>query len=466
MFHDFRNFIEMRKSIILFFFPYCASLPIQAQIEGGRLNSLFLCDNGTVKASGNNSFYQLADSNLIDGSTPVSISNLTGVINVAAGGTYLMALKNDSTVWIWGDTGGNYIAIPAKVPSLNGITALAAGLPLGYGHKLALKNNGTVWGWGSNSDGQLGDGSTMVNRSTPVQAMITNVISIAAGESHSLALRSDSTVWAWGDNFFGQTGDTTGILDSIPMQVSNLTNITAIATGYFHSMALRDDGTVWAWGMNFSGQLGDSSVINQSLPVQAIGLSNIVGIAAGESHSLALRSDSTVWAWGANFVGSLGDSTNIDRPVAIQVPGLSSIVAIAAGYEHSVALQDDGTVWAWGFNMMGELGDGSLTNKNYPQKIMNLKTCVVFSSISEIKIPEKITVYPNPFSKSAILKFPSPVKNNTMMVFYNIFGKAVKKINITGQITEFQNDYLLPGLYFYEVNDQHSILYSGKIIIQ
>ncbi|HZD60439.1 MAG TPA: hypothetical protein VE439_08330, partial [Anaerolineae bacterium] len=76
-------------------------------------------------------------------------------------------------------------------------------------HSLALKQDGTVWGWGDNSFGQLGDG-TKTNRSTPVQAKaLTNVTAIAAGDAHSLARKSDGTVWAWGGNGFGQLGDGT-----------------------------------------------------------------------------------------------------------------------------------------------------------------------------------------------------------------------------------------------------------------
>ena len=38
----------------------------------------------------------------------------------------------------------------------------------GGSHIVALKSDGTVWAWGHNEQGQLGDGTT-TNRSTPVQ---------------------------------------------------------------------------------------------------------------------------------------------------------------------------------------------------------------------------------------------------------------------------------------------------------
>ena len=78
---------------------------------------------------------------------------------------------------------------------------------------LALKNDGTVWGWGNNNFGVLGDGTTgsTVNcagnpampylRLYPVQALgLTNIVALSTGEAHSLALKSDGTVWAWGSD--------------------------------------------------------------------------------------------------------------------------------------------------------------------------------------------------------------------------------------------------------------------------
>jgi alpha-tubulin suppressor-like RCC1 family protein len=67
-----------------------------------------------------------------------------------------------------------------------------------------LKNDGTVWGWGDNRQGELGDG-TATNRFLPAQAQgLSGVAAIAIGLYHTLALKSDGTVWTWGNNYWGQ----------------------------------------------------------------------------------------------------------------------------------------------------------------------------------------------------------------------------------------------------------------------
>jgi len=43
-----------------------------------------------------------------------------------------------------------------QVSSLSGVIAVAAGQYF----SLALKSDGTVWAWGYNANGQLGDGTT------------------------------------------------------------------------------------------------------------------------------------------------------------------------------------------------------------------------------------------------------------------------------------------------------------------
>ena len=134
---------------------------------------------------------------------------------------------------------------------MTGVVALAAG----QYYSLALKSDGTVWAWGFNTYGELGDGTT-TNRFSPVQVSgLTDVVAVAAGLSHGLALKSDGTVWAWGPNSNGQLGDGTTTNRSSPVRVSGLTGVVAVAGGQYHSLALKYDGTVVAWGLNTFSQL-------------------------------------------------------------------------------------------------------------------------------------------------------------------------------------------------------------------
>ena len=103
----------------------------------------------------------------------------------------------------------------------------------GISYTISLKNDGTVWAWGDNYDGQLGDGTTK-NRDTPVQVnSLTGIIQISAGNFHNIALKHDGTVWAWGFNYNGQLGDGTKTKKSTPVQISGLSGIIQISAGGF-----------------------------------------------------------------------------------------------------------------------------------------------------------------------------------------------------------------------------------------
>jgi alpha-tubulin suppressor-like RCC1 family protein len=222
--------------------------------------------------------------------------------------------------------------------------------------------------WGANEHAQLGDG-TLERRFTPVQPVRLHdgVAHVAAGGRHTLAARSTGVVDAWGDNTEGQLGNGTTLnISLVPVRVSGLAGVIAVSAGDSHSLALRSDGTVWAWGDNSRGQLGDGSVTDRATPVPVAGLTNVVEIAAGGQFSLARRSDGSVRAWGANDRGQLGDGTAGDRLRAVAVIGLPPVMQIAAGARHALALRFDGLAFAWGENGLGELGDGTTDLRAIP----------------------------------------------------------------------------------------------------
>ncbi|HEV2764537.1 MAG TPA: S8 family serine peptidase, partial [Pyrinomonadaceae bacterium] len=214
-----------------------------------------------------------------------------GVVDIAARERFTLALKSDGTVWGWGEADkgqvydgslDNFKILPVQVSGVSGATAVAAG----NGFGLALRNDGTVWAWGDNSLGQLGSAEVPLgkrNQAVRVRGL-SNVTAVAAGSAHGLALRSDGTVWSWGWNGVGELGlgDRDETAHVAPVRVRGLSNVLAVAAGNGTSMALKSDGTVWVWGGNFNGLVGQGpTVFFVGTPTQMPGLSNVIRIFAG-----------------------------------------------------------------------------------------------------------------------------------------------------------------------------------------
>jgi alpha-tubulin suppressor-like RCC1 family protein len=310
-------------------------------------HSLALCSDGTLAAWGWNAYGQLGKSTTSgDSSVPVAV---------------------------------------ARTGALAGKTVVSV-VAAGFSHSLALCSDGTVAAWGYNNYGQLGNNST-ANRSSPVAVTTTGVLSsktviaIAGGASHSLALCSDGTVTAWGANTDGQLGNNSTVSSSVPVAVTtsgvlNGKTVIAIAGGYSHNLALCSDGTVTAWGSNSLGQLGNNSTISSSVPVAVttsgvLSGRTVVAVATGAGHSLALCSDGTLAAWGDNYYGQLGNNSTASSnvPELVTTSGVllgKTVVAIAGGRYHSVALCSDGIIATWGGNLFGQLGNNSTADSHVP----------------------------------------------------------------------------------------------------
>jgi alpha-tubulin suppressor-like RCC1 family protein len=380
---------------------------IAVAVDAGDHHTVALKSDGTVRTWGDNAYGQLGDNTTTDRTTPVQVLGLggsgylTGVSSVASGWYHTIALKGDGAVWTWGRGGSGQLGdnaatdrtTPVQVlgPGGSGFLTSVKAIAGGGFHTIVLKNDSTVWAWGQNTFGRLGDG-TSTQRNTPVQVVgpggtgfLTDVKAIGGGLSHTVALKSDGTVWTWGYNSDGQLGDNTVTARTTPVQVKGpggvgfLTDVKAIASGVNHTIAVKTDGTVWAWGDNAYGQLGDNATTDRTTPVQVSGLTGVVAVTGGRSHSIALKSDGTVWTWGANNTGQLGDGTNTQRTTPVQVVGLggagflTGVSAVASGLgDHTVTVKTDGTVWSWGYGFNGELGNGVIANSTTPVQASGL----------------------------------------------------------------------------------------------
>jgi len=257
-------------------------------VSAGQYHTLAAKSDGSVLAWGYNNYGQVGENGTVTdprtgvtthySKVPVVVPNLSNVVDVSAGWNHSVALKSNGTVWAWGhNTAGELgngsttnSTIPVQVTGLIDIVAISAG----YNYTIALKSDGTVWAWGYNNYGQLGDDSSSSRSTAGIVPNLSNVIAIAAGSHHTAAVKSDGTVWTWGYNYYGQLGDGTIIQRKTPVQ-AQISNVVAIATGggtynSGHTVAFKSDGSVWAWGNNNYGQLGNNTNNQSDYPVQVI----------------------------------------------------------------------------------------------------------------------------------------------------------------------------------------------------
>lgn len=450
---------------VLFLISSCllSTVSTAQKISGGASFTFVVCDNGNVWAWGANNLGQIGVTPmgyLI--SVPTQNSLLTNILTIDAGSNHCLALKNDNTVWTWGDnqygqlgngTTGYAIVAPIQVSFLSSVTSVAGGGQ----HSLARKNDGTIWAWGLNNWGQLGTGNN-ISYSAAVQiSSLTNIKNISAGSGHSLALKNDSTVWAWGINGCGQLGYGIYSDTNLPVQVSSLTSIIAIKAGEAHSLALKNDGTVWAWGCNDKGQLGNGTNDESWVPTQVIGLTDVVDIAsdegsfpaAGGAHSLALKNDGTVWAWGRNTEGQLGNGNNINSNIPVQVIGISGITSIEAGDLHSIALKNDGSVWVWGYGQWGQLGNGNQINSTIPIIVSGL--CPVSNAVNKLKDSISVSVFPNPAVDVLYVNINKNSTDASTLNIYNCMGSLVKSKLLLQNYQQISIGDLSNGIYLLEI---------------
>ena len=277
-----------------------SSLPVKVSLGGvvtniaaGGFHSLAVVD-GEVRSWGYNGAGQLGDNSLTDKTVPTPVLSIgsgnppiTGIADVAAGGTHSLALTTDGRVYAWGSNAYGQLGsdpallLPLSLRSTADLVRLAdgtelagvAGIAAGGSTSYALKSDGTVWAWGYNGMGQLGLPANAEANHQPVQIPFgqlgdVTVVQISAGLSHVLALLSDGTIAAWGFNFYGQLGnnDTSNPRVSTPVRVltggsdipgsgTPMAGVTDIIAFGNHSLA-RSSGVWYGWGNNGNGQLG------------------------------------------------------------------------------------------------------------------------------------------------------------------------------------------------------------------
>ena len=305
-------------------------------------NSAAVLSDGTLWTWGDNESGQLGNGSTVSADRPVQIGS--SFAQIAVGRPYMVGLKTDSTLWMWG-------SVQLRNQTLNETRPVQVGS--GFAHLMnsdtARKTDGSIWYWGHAK--RLFDasaGGDTLDRLPPGYLQMVNdtaknvlfVLGDGAIQSLHVHLNPSDMYPGWKGGY-----GSAGPVDRGFVQV---------ALGSRSAAGVKEDGTLWQWK--------DSEV-----PVLVDG--GYRQVAKGAVHTLALKADGTAWAWGDNVWGQLGNATLTGSETPQSLGAGYSQVAAAGG--HSLALTTDGTLLAWGNNNAGQLGVGPVGQKQLsPQPVV------------------------------------------------------------------------------------------------
>jgi alpha-tubulin suppressor-like RCC1 family protein len=231
----------------------------------------------------------------------------------------------------------------------DGLACSPPSLSLYGAHTCAIKPDATLWCWGPNSQGELGNGTT-VDSSTPLQVSPgTTWMSVGAGLAHTCGVQTNGTLWCWGGNFGLQLGTPAlpfSAISTTPRQIGTDSNWASVTSGDENSCAVRTDGTLWCWGGNAGRQTSPENENGVPSPNQYMAQPGNTWISMSSgTETCGIQSDGTLWCWGN---GSIGNGEDGIDPTPVQV-GSGTYLSVSVDNDYtSCAVATDHTLWCWG----------------------------------------------------------------------------------------------------------------------
>jgi len=209
-----------------------------------------------VVAYGTTSLVLQSDGTIRSFGTGGAPGNIGSCLDIDGFGNYGAAVRGDGVIWTFGS------GVPAGNPYSPGMRRVAAG----GGFVLGIRQNGTIAGWGpSGVDNAVpagldrvvecaGGGAHAVARlwngtvrswsdaPLPVDPQVEPAIAVDAGPESTVVLRSDGRVFAWGKDAGGNP------LPPVPPQLGSVSAVTATANGVLAVVEPRMRPQTWSIG--------------------------------------------------------------------------------------------------------------------------------------------------------------------------------------------------------------------------
>ena len=248
--------------------------------------------NGTEYAKG-----AFGNDTNTNSSTPVQVGSDTHWAWVAGEQYSGAAIRNNGTLWTWGDSvngenGRGSTTVASSPIQVGSQTDWFRVNNQRVGHIAAIKTGaagGSLYTWGESRDGALGNNTTSPDKCSPVKIGTASWIKISSGDGFKIGIRDDYTMWSWGGGGTGRLGNDTDH-KSTPTQIGTDSNWWDVATTDATSAGIRLDGTLWTWGNAANGKLGNGTTSpNISTPVKVGSANDWYSLSAVRNTFFALK---------------------------------------------------------------------------------------------------------------------------------------------------------------------------------
>lgn len=357
-------------------------------------------------------------------SSPIQVKASQGEWYNAWSSPYAMyAIKNNGTLWSWGDYGatlGNNTSIarssPVQVGSatdwITGIRQMNP-MPGGFLGLYYLKNDDTLWNLGSANAITYGF-NTSAARSSPSQitGAWKHISESVSGSSPNFiyGVKTDGTLWFWGNEVNDAGGGKPGlnglnttitVIRSSPTQIPAVSyswvrapSLVSCANGYTAAIGgVTANGATWGWGFNQ----------NANIRTGQTGPQGPIGVPIWCSGNSAIFSNGALYMWGSNYGGLFGNgstnSTVLKRSSPVQAgTGMADTVryyrytrTYSRDPNFMIANQDDDTLWSWGQGWQGQLGQNTTLSRSAPTQIAG--SWVMASAVRHAASPDYTSVH-------------------------------------------------------------------------
>ena len=343
----------------------------ESTLSTGGNHFCAIYDDSSLNCWGDNEFGQLGDGTQVDRLTLTEVGLDSGrmAISVSSGQRHTCAVLDDASLKCWGDNSYGQLGDGSTTQSSSPVSVGLSGVPVqvssGKWHSCAILDDASLECWGRNDDGQLGDGSNS-HRSSPVPVDFSGskVLAVSAGGQHTCAVLDDWSVSCWGSNSNGQLGiGSTPSSSNSPASVTTGGNTVAVSSGGAHTCAILEDSSLKCWGANDKGQLGYGNT-NEMHDASSVGvvLSSIISIDLGNQHTCAIDDSGALKCWGGSAMGQVGDgntSDSVSSPLTLDLGYVRGATSVAIGNSHSCAVLSDDLLSCWGGHGSGTLAIGS-----------------------------------------------------------------------------------------------------------